>query len=157
MSSSGEIAEKGGLTWGRCALVVGLVLVGGIVLSGVGLRVWLAPPLIWLTPYVHLLLIAAWIPVLAVCALRRPQGKVTAAILLAVVSLLVSVFWCALIGPIVSLGASEGGFSSSVECEEEALPGGRVRHTCKPYAASDPVEFVLEGREGWPFARLVEP
>jgi hypothetical protein len=138
-------------------LKVGLTLVLGIVLSGVGLRVWLVPPLIGLTPYVHLLLIAAWIPVLVVCALRRPQGKVTAAILLAVVSLIVSVFWCAVIGPIVSLGASEGGFSSSVECDETTLPGGRVRYTCRPYATSDSVEFVLEGRAGWPFARVVEP
>lgn len=136
---------------------VGLTMVGGIALSRLLIRVWLAPPLISLTPYVHLLLVALWIPVLAVCALRRPQGKVTAAILLAVVSLLVSVFWCALIGPAVSLGASEGGFSSTVECEETALPEGRVRYTCRPYAASDPVEFVLEGRAGWPIVRRVEP
>jgi hypothetical protein len=141
-------------TWRRCAFIVLLTMGVGTALAA-WRPVWLAPPLLPYTPLVYLALLLAWLPVLIICALRRPSGKPRTLVLIVAIGLLVSLSWCALTGPRAGFSLLFGA-ADTVDCQEELLPEGWVRYTCTRSFFYETDTYVLEGRENCPFVRLVE-
>jgi hypothetical protein len=114
--------------------------------------VWLAPPMIALTPIVYLVLLTTWLPALVVCAVFRPIGGRRVPILLATLGLLMTLAWSMLIGPSAGMSLL---VTSRMACQRELISPGQVRYTC---IASFPYyndTYVLEGPDGSPFLRLV--
>ena len=62
--------------------------------------------------------------------------------------------WCALSGP--QTGLELLSFGDTLQCQSERLPESHVRYTCTAFFVLSYSTYILEGREGWPFVRLVE-
>ncbi|MBZ0278067.1 MAG: hypothetical protein K8I60_18110 [Anaerolineae bacterium] len=137
------------LTWDKLVaitliLIMVCILLSALMIPRVGL---LPPPLLPYTIYIYLF---AWLPVFIVGVLLRPAGKSRRLITLVVAGLLLGVFGLALVGPSFTY--------TSGDCTFAPLPGQPVRYECITASNYQSARFnyVLEGREGWPFLRPVD-
>jgi hypothetical protein len=134
------------LTWGRSALVVALTFVVGVVLAW-WKPVWIAPPNHASTGWVYQLLLLLWIPVLVICARRRPVGERGWGWLCAIGLALLTLVMSALIWITFSF-APRG-----EECTQAAAPSGLVIYTCSTSLFESRLTMTFEGPPGSPLVR----
>jgi hypothetical protein len=141
------------LTWNQSiAIIVATLILGN------GLTIlwplWLAPPSLSLTPYVYLVLAAAWFPITLICLLLGPAGRVSFGLVF-----LLLIFGFTLC--IISLALGGPGFVSfdAIDCQQATTETGQIRYTCKHTStfgvASTTDQAVFEGPTWLPFVRLV--
>ena len=137
-------------TWKQCNKRVVAVMLVGMGLMALW-PVWLAPPLLAYTPVIYLALALAWLPTLIICALLRPTGERHGVVLLIVIGIFGLFVVLALVGP-------NGGVLGIMpsDCQREVIQQGTIRYTCKQPILRAYVQYVFEGSQGSPFARLVE-
>jgi hypothetical protein len=139
-------------TWTQCTIVIFITMA-----AGVAFYLWrpllLAPPRLELTGAVYLLAAMLWFPVLVVCLLLRPTGSTRHTLVLVLVGFFLSFLLCSLI-PTRSLPLGTM-LVPVLDCEDEPLPGNRVRYTCVADRMFYADTYILEGAEGSPFAELV--
>lgn len=136
------------LSWSKLAVIVigveitGLLL-GSVIMNQLG---YFAPPLFPYTPFIFLLF---WIPVLVIGILLRPRGGFRVFVLAIVVAGVIGIVGLALIGPDLN-------YTTGV-CTSAPLPDQSVHYDCfsAPNYQGAKEHFALEGREGWPFVRVV--
>jgi hypothetical protein len=132
-------------------LTLGIGLVAGFALA-FHFDLWLAPPFVEYTPWIHLALAFAWLPVLIVYAIRRSIGWGGSLALFLGLGLL-TVFYIFLMGPYLA-GPVE---VESSQCEQILLPNNRVCYRCSAQAiiSGDPGHKEMKGSVGSVLVRPV--
>ena len=110
-SDANEPAHR--LTWDQCAIVVFLTTAVSVLLSIALASVYLAPSNLFFTPVLRCALVFVWLPVLIICALRRPSGRIVVPILLLLVGIIASMFFALpFVGSSIALSFGTGGRES---------------------------------------------
>jgi hypothetical protein len=110
---------------------------------------WLAPPWLAHTVWLHCAPLWLWLPVLVVVLARmRLRGCAILVVIAISYGLLSALCWMTLVGP--TFGPLAG--YSTLQCSQAALASGQVRYICISASFSTSTTYVLEGPAGWPIA-----
>ncbi len=138
--------------WKRSQRIVVAVMVVGAAVALIW-PLWLAPPYFQYTPYVYLVLLVLWLPILFLSVLWRPSGSTFGAVLSVVfLGYLLGFLVLALAGPGFAVLAFE-----PQDCQQQPSGEGQVRYICKHNSSFGVASiydlYTLEGPQGWPLVR----
>jgi hypothetical protein len=135
-------------TWQQCGAIVVVVLGVGLILN-LWRPLFLAPPYIDATWLAYALLGFAWLPVLGVCLLFKPTGRMRTPILLAVLGMLVAaVGFC--VGPALPAGF----WGTPMACQVISNTPPTIRYECVVDRMFVIDKYVVEGLIGLPIVWL---